>query len=62
MLGSVGLRAGHGPASPGHGPTPKAAAGGYAYGAPPFGYQAERGEVVPRMDEDAALALIAELH
>lgn len=40
----------------------KAAAGGYAYGAPPFGYRAEHGQLVARPDEQQALALIAELH
>ncbi|MGH9178221.1 MAG: hypothetical protein ACRD0N_06675 [Acidimicrobiales bacterium] len=40
----------------------KAAAGGYAYGAPPFGYRAERGQLVERLDESDALALITELH
>ena len=40
----------------------KAASGGYAFGAPPFGYRAERSELVPHAGEQEALALIAELH
>jgi DNA invertase Pin-like site-specific DNA recombinase len=40
----------------------KAEAGGYAYGSPPFGFRSERGELVPRMEEQPALARITELH
>lgn len=40
----------------------KAEEGGYAYGAPPFGYRSDRGQLVPRADEAGALALITRLH
>lgn len=40
----------------------KADAGGYAFGAPPFGYRADGGRLVPRPEEQPALALITELH
>lgn len=36
--------------------------GGYAYGSPPSGFRSERGELVPRPDEQPALARITELH
>ena len=39
----------------------KADAGGYAYGAPPFGYRSEGGRLVPRAEEQGALALITEM-
>ena len=39
----------------------KAEDGGYAQGAPPFGYRAEGGELVPDEGEAATLARIAEL-
>jgi len=39
----------------------KAARNGYAYGAPPFGYRAEGGELVPDPDEQAVLARIRRL-
>lgn len=35
--------------------------GEYAYGGPPFRYRAERGQLLPRPEEQDALALIAEL-
>lgn len=40
----------------------KAARGGYAYGAPPFGYRVEGRELVDDEDEQEALDLMAELH
>lgn len=40
----------------------KAEAGRYAYGAPPFGYRAEGGELVPDVHEQATLARIKDLH
>ena len=40
----------------------KADAGGYAYGAPPFGFCSDGGQLVPRLEEQPALALITELH
>ena len=40
----------------------KADAGGYAYGAPPFGFRSDGGQLVPRLEEQPALALITELH
>jgi DNA invertase Pin-like site-specific DNA recombinase len=40
----------------------KAEAGGFAYGAPPFGYRAEHGELVPVTEEQATLARIRQLH
>ena len=40
----------------------KADAGGYAYGAPPYGYRSDRGQLVPRPDEQAAYQLITRLH
>jgi len=39
----------------------KAADGGYAYGAPPFGWQSDAGRLVPNPDESAVLARMAEL-
>ncbi len=39
----------------------KAANGGYAYGAPPFGYRAEGGELVPDLVEQATVLRIAQL-
>jgi len=39
----------------------KADQGGYAHGAPPFGYRAEGGELVPDPDEQAITAWITEL-
>jgi DNA invertase Pin-like site-specific DNA recombinase len=36
----------------------KQAKGGYAYGSPPFGWKAERGQLVPDAEEQQALALI----
>lgn len=39
----------------------KAETGGYAYGAPPFGFRAERGELVPDEAEQPALTRIKEL-
>lgn len=39
----------------------KAEQGGYAYGAPPFGYRAEDGELVPDPEEQDALALMRRL-
>jgi DNA invertase Pin-like site-specific DNA recombinase len=39
----------------------KAANGGYAHGAPPFGYRAEGGELVPDPDEQEAVNRITEL-
>jgi DNA invertase Pin-like site-specific DNA recombinase len=40
----------------------KATAGGYAYGAPPFGQQARSKELVDDESEQATLARMAELH
>ena len=40
----------------------KTDAGGSAFGAPPFGYRSERGELVPRTGEAEALALITAMH
>lgn len=40
----------------------KADTGGYAYGAPPFGFRSDGGQLVPRIEEQPALARIAELH
>jgi DNA invertase Pin-like site-specific DNA recombinase len=40
----------------------KAAVGGYAYGAPPFGWRSEGGELVPDEREAAILRRIMELH
>ena len=40
----------------------KADSGGYAYGAPPFGFRSDGGQLVPRLEEQPALALITELH
>lgn len=40
----------------------KADGGGYAYGAPPFGYRSDRGQLVLRPDEQDALQLITRLH
>jgi DNA invertase Pin-like site-specific DNA recombinase len=40
----------------------KADAGGYAYGAPPSGFRSDGGQLVPRLEEQPALALITELH
>jgi DNA invertase Pin-like site-specific DNA recombinase len=39
----------------------KAQNGGFAYGAPPFGYRAEEGELVPVAEEQATLARIRQL-
>jgi DNA invertase Pin-like site-specific DNA recombinase len=39
----------------------KADQGGYAYGAPPFGYRAEGGELVPDPNEQETVARIADL-
>jgi hypothetical protein len=36
--------------------------GGYAYGAPPYGYRSEDGDLVPVDDEQATIARIRELH
>lgn len=40
----------------------KAAAGGYAYGSPPFGWRSEAGVLVPHEGEQRTLARILELH
>ena len=40
----------------------KAAAGGYAYGAPPYGWRAEGGELVVDEAEQLVVARMAELH
>jgi DNA invertase Pin-like site-specific DNA recombinase len=40
----------------------KAEKGGFAYGAPGYGYRAERGELVAVEDEQRTLGRIAELH
>ena len=58
----VGLRAGDGAPRLATGRRHKADAGGYAYGAPPFGFRSDRGQLVPRLEEQPALALITELH
>ena len=39
----------------------KAEQGGYAHGAPPLGFRAEGGELVPDPDEQAAVQRIVEL-
>lgn len=39
----------------------KAERGGFAYGSPPLGYRAEGGQLVPREDEQAALARMRQL-
>jgi DNA invertase Pin-like site-specific DNA recombinase len=43
------------------GRTHKAEAGGYAYGAPPLGFRAEGGELVPDPGEQKAVKLIIQL-
>jgi DNA invertase Pin-like site-specific DNA recombinase len=40
----------------------KAQAGGFAYGAPPYGYQAVEGELVEAAEEQATLSRIRQLH
>jgi DNA invertase Pin-like site-specific DNA recombinase len=44
------------------GRTRKAEAGGFAYGSPPYGYEAVDGELVPVADEQATLGRIRRLH
>jgi DNA invertase Pin-like site-specific DNA recombinase len=40
----------------------KAEKGGFAYGSPPYGRRAERGELGPDPDEQQVIARIRELH
>ena len=40
----------------------KASTGGFAYGAPPYGYRAEHGELVEAPDEQEAVSLARSLH